>query len=180
MIFKYPKEAVYYKMIQQLLRFLHTSAGRQWMNTEITDNKFYLHSMLCVLQNVTTSMYRTLCRDSTLIARLNNKEEIRSPTSITTAKQIAKTYINDIKNESNSLAAGYKNKPKTYDHFKYGTQAVQESRPHPVKSTIDTTAVKRLKTSPTDSGDTNNRSTQSGTGHKQKVSFADSPAVEFF
>ena len=83
-----------------------------------------------------------------------------------------------MKNELNSPAAGYKKKPKTYDHFKYGTQALQENRPHPVESTIDTTAVKRLKTSPTYSGDTNNRSTQRGTGCDQKVSFADSPEVE--
>ena len=27
MVYKYPKEAVYYKMMQELLRFLHTQAG---------------------------------------------------------------------------------------------------------------------------------------------------------
>ena len=62
--FKYPEEAVIYQMLKQVLRYLHTSQGRQWMNTEIADNKFYLHLWICVLQNTVTSMIRILCQNN--------------------------------------------------------------------------------------------------------------------
>ena len=103
---------------------------------------------------------------------MNKKEKICLPSSITAAKQLATIFINDIKNESSAPAAGYRNKPKSYDYFRYGTRAVQEKLPHPAKNIIDTPP-KRLKTSPTDSGGNNNRNEQRGSGREQKVSFAD-------
>ena len=56
--FKHPEKAIIYKMLKQALCYLHTSQGRQWMTTEIADNKYYLHSCICILQNAMTSTIR--------------------------------------------------------------------------------------------------------------------------
>ena len=120
--FKYLEEAVIYQMLQQVLRYLHNSQGRKWMNTEIADNKFYLHLWICFLQNTMKLMICILYRNYQLIARVNKKEEVKSPSTIRDAKKCAQMFITDMKNESNLPVAGYKNKPKSYDYFKLGTQ----------------------------------------------------------
>ena len=67
MTYKYPKEAIIYKMVEQYLKFLHSSPGCQWMTSAIANNETYLHSMICVLQNAITSMIRILCRNTKMI-----------------------------------------------------------------------------------------------------------------
>ena len=164
--FEYLEKAVIYQMLQQFLHYLHTSQGWQWINTEITANKFYLHSWICVLQNTVTSMIRILCRNNQLIARVDKKKEVKSPSTIRDAKKCAQMFITDMKNESNLPAAGYKNKPKSYDYFKLGTQptshAVFQDEP------VYDSEPKRRKTKRTTTMDT---SKQNG-NRDQSFSFA--------
>ena len=121
-MFKYLEEAIIYKMLDQSLKFLHTSPGRQWMTSEIVDNKYYLHSMICVLQNALPSMICIQCKNTTMIAHVNNKEEVKFPITIKDAKLCAQNFIINMKNKVNSLAQGYKHTPKLFDFFGLGTQ----------------------------------------------------------
>lgn len=82
------------------------------MNTKIADNKYYLLTIICVLQNTVTSMIRLLSRDNPLITRVKKNEDVRLPSSVREAKKDAHVFINDIKDESNTPVAGYKNMPQ--------------------------------------------------------------------
>ena len=76
---------------------------------------------ICALQDTVILMICIQYQDNQLIACVNKKEEVKSPSSIRDAKKCAQMFIINMKNESNLSAAGYKNKPKSYDYFKLGT-----------------------------------------------------------
>ena len=125
--FKYPKEAIIYKMLDQSLKYLHTSQGRQQMTSEIVDNKYFLHSNICILQNALTTMIRIQCKNTAMIACVNNKEEVKSPITIKDTKLYAQNFIINMKNKENLPARGYKNKPKLFDFFGLGTQLTSQA-----------------------------------------------------
>mmetsp|Transcript_10095 Transcript_10095/g.11580 ORF Transcript_10095/g.11580 Transcript_10095/m.11580 type:complete len:91 (+) Transcript_10095:182-454(+) len=74
------------------------------MNTEIAGNKFYLHSMIIVLQTTMTSMTSILCRNNPLIAHVNKGKVVTTTPSISDAKKVAQMFLTDMKNESNMPA----------------------------------------------------------------------------
>ena len=108
MVYKYPEEGIIYKMVEQALKFLHSSQGRQWMASAIANNKSYLHSMICVLQNAMTSMIRIQCRNTAMITCVNNNEEVKNPVTIKATKFCTKNFVTNMKNKANAPAQGYK------------------------------------------------------------------------
>ena len=163
-MFKNPEEAVIYKMINAWLLVLHSEKGKKWMNNEINENKYYLHSMIVVLQNTFVSMISILCRDSSLIARVMKGEEITNPTSTREATKVGKMFLNDMQNESNMPAPTYKGKPKSYDFFQNGTQQTQSAIN--VDSDVETPP-KRRKT------DTSTETDTTTSTRDKSVSFSD-------
>ena len=154
-------------MLNQWLLYLHSAKGRQWMNTEITDNKFYLHLMIIILQTTMTSMISILCLNNALIACVNKGEVITNPPSIIDAKKVSQMFITNMKIKSNMPAASYKGEPKSYGYFKLGTQPT--SRPVlQDESDFDTTPKRRKTESKTEADTTT-------TTRDRAVSFADTP-----
>ena len=126
-MYKYPEEAIIYKMVKEALKFLHLSLRRQWMTSKIADNKFYLHSMICVLQNAMTSMIRIQCKNTTMITRVNNNKEVKNPITIKDAKFCLKNFITNMKDKANAPARGFKHKPKSYDFFGLGKKPASQA-----------------------------------------------------
>ena len=166
-IFKYPEDGIIYKMLNTFLSYLHSAKGRQWMNTEINDNKYYLHSMMIVLQTTLVSMTYILCRDNALITRVNNGEVISNPKSIISAKQVSQMFNTNMKIESNMPAASYKGKPKSYDYFKLGTEPTSRKIPEE-ESDFDTPPKRRKTESKTEANTTTTTTTRD-----RAVSFAE-------
>ena len=72
-------------------------------------------------------MISILCRNNSLIARVNKGEVVTAPPSISDAKKVAQMFLTDMKYESNMPASSYNGEPKSYSYFPLGTQPT--SRP---------------------------------------------------
>ena len=120
------EQSILYKTIYKQLFFLHTSKGWSWLNGEINDNPYYLHSMFCLLQSAMTAITTCLCKKEDILSRLQKGKTIFSPSCTTSACNAGANFVNNLIIESEQPAAGHTNKPKTYDWFKYGTGQLQQ------------------------------------------------------
>ena len=104
-------------MFDEYLKFLVRSPARSWLDGEIKDNRYYLHSMFYLLQQAVTSITIYLCNNEEVLDRLKQGDTIYSPRGTISANRIATNFVHDITVESEQPAAGYTTKPKTWEWF---------------------------------------------------------------
>ena len=104
-------------MFDEYLKFLVKSPARSWLDGEIKDNRYYLHSMFYLLQQAVTSITIYLCNNEEVLDRLKQGDTIFSPRGTISANRIARNFVKDTIIESEQPAAGHTNKLKTFDWF---------------------------------------------------------------
>ena len=100
------KQSIMYKMLHKYLQFLHSIKGQSWLNGEIKDNPYYLHTMFCLLQSAVTSITTCLCKD-------------KDPSCKKSSTGAGNHFVNNVMIKSEQPAAGHTNMPKTYPWCKH-------------------------------------------------------------